>query len=215
MYDCHPFFDIPLKSGQQDHWAKAQKKAPSGEYMRLEVTQYAYLSMPQVLNETYVKELICEEIKNKEGFIEYQQWVDELKKKKKYDEVTAGGKRKVSKRELVQYKYDNAEKLFHLNIYVCWLLCWCATLAYQDPEERDFLVHQAIEVLKRMVYKYDPSPNIEIFEIMMDSAFQHGDENMVRQLFEIYSEEFKLQQNQTMIQMMQKSYGKGSNLSKK
>lgn len=46
-----------------------------------------------------------------------------------------------------------------------------------------------------MVYKLDPSPDIQIFEIMMDSAFQHGDENMVRQLFEIYSEEFKLQQN--------------------
>jgi hypothetical protein len=54
---------------------------------------------------------------------------------------------------------------------LCWLLAWCGTLAYQDPEERDFLVHQAIEVLKKMVYKVDPNPTIEIFEIMMDSAF--------------------------------------------
>ena len=50
---------------------------------------------------------------------------------------------------------------------------------------------------------------------MMDSAFQHGDENMVRQLFEIYSEEFKLQQNNTMIQLMLNAKGKGLNLAKK
>jgi len=54
-------------------------------------------------------------------------------------------------------------------------------------------VHQAIEVLKKMVYKVDPNPQCEIFELMMDSAFQHGDENMVAKLFETYSEEFKLQ----------------------
>lgn len=49
----------------------------------------------------------------------------------------------------------------------------------------------------------------------MDSAFQHGDENMVRMLFEIYSEEFKLQQNNTMIQLMLNAKGKGMNLAKK
>ena len=40
---------------------------------------------------------------------------------------------------------------------------------------------------------------------------------MVRQLFEIYSEEFKLQQNTTMIQLMlnAKGKGKGLNLAKK
>ena len=49
----------------------------------------------------------------------------------------------------------------------------------------------------------------------MDSAFQHGDENMVAKLFEIYSEEFKLQQNNTMIQLMLNAKGKGLNLAKR
>ena len=73
------------------------------------------------------------------------------------------------------------------------MLAWCGTLAYQDPKEKDFLAYQAVEVLKRMVYKVDPNPTVEIFEIMMDSAFNHGNEQIVRKLFILYSEEFKLQ----------------------
>ena len=63
-------------------------------------------------------------------------------------------------------------------------------------------MHQALDTLKKMVYKVDPNPNPDIFEIMMDSTFHHGNENMVRQLFEIYSEEFKMTLNPTMIRLM-------------
>lgn len=162
---------------------------------------------------------IVSEMKNKEGFADYQKWKDDQMKRapEKVVAPSVGNKKHaVSKKVLVQYRFDNSgDKIAQLNIYLCWLLCWCGTLAYQDPEERDFLVHQAIEVLKKMVYRVDPNPTIEVFEIMMDSAFQHGDENMVRLLFEIYSEEFKMQQNQTMIQLMLKALGKSTNLAKK
>ena len=82
---------------------------------------------------------------------------------------------------------------------MCWLLAWCGTLAYQDAKEKDFLAHQAIE----------------IFEIMMDTVFNHGSEQIVRKLFELYSNEFKLQQNTTMIYYMLQAKGKGAQLGKK
>ena len=88
-------------------------------------------------------------------------------------------------------------------------------MAYQDAKEKDFLAHQAVEVLKRMVYKVDSNPTIEIFEIMMDTVFNHGSEQIVRKLFELYSNEFKLQQNTTMIYYMLQAKGKGAQLGKK
>lgn len=112
--------------------------------------------------------------KGMKGFKDYHKWRVEAEKTRKLvaEDHTKRRKKPVSKKVLVQYRFDNTgDKLFQLNIYLCWLLAWCGTLAYQDPEERDFLVHQAIEVLKKMVYKVDPNPTIEIFEIMMDSAF--------------------------------------------
>jgi len=113
-----------------------------------------------------------------EAFKHYRGWRDERekeiikKKNKRYDPLSQVEKPYFSKKVLVQFRIENTgDKNFHLNIYLCWLLAWCGTLAYQDPDERDFLVHQAIEVLKKMVYKVDPNPQCEIFELMMDSAF--------------------------------------------
>lgn len=185
---------------------------------------YSYKVTPQSLNREELTALQRKETDEKTGgdaFNEYRTWKEEQEKKlkdknKRYDPYNQAEKPYFPKKVLVQFRIENTgEKNFQLNIYLCWLLAWCGTLAYQDPEERDFLVHQAIEVLKKMVYKVDPNPQSEIFELMMDSAFQHGDESMVRQLFEIYSEEFKLQQNNTMIQLMLNAKGKGLNLSKR
>lgn len=136
---------------------------------------------PQCLNRDELAALQRRETDEKyggEAFREYRKWKDEQeekikdKKKERYDPLSQVEKPYFSKKVLVQFRIENTgDKNFHLNIYLCWLLAWCGTLAYQDPDERDFLVHQAIEVLKKMVYKVDPNPQCEIFELMMDSAF--------------------------------------------
>lgn len=82
--------------------------------------------------------------KGMKGFKDYQKWRVEAEKTRKLvaEDHTKRRKKPVSKKVLVQYRFDNTgDKLFQLNIYLCWLLAWCGTLAYQDPEERDFLVH--------------------------------------------------------------------------
>lgn len=49
--------------------------------------------------------------------------------------------------------FQNKDPNFQFNIYLCWLLAWSATLRYQDRKEKMFLVLQAIEICKRIVYK--------------------------------------------------------------
>lgn len=118
VYDCHPFFDIPLNSVPK-HWAIGTKdfakRSATGEYTKLEVIQYLYRVTPQWLWQQHLQELLESEMKNMEGFKEYRQWHDDLKlKEKKHTEVVAGGKYKkyYTKKELAQYRFDNAEKLF-------------------------------------------------------------------------------------------------------
>jgi len=219
VFECTPFLHMPRKSRELFEKSNEEERKGGGNCF-----VYAYKVTPQSLNRDDLIALQRKETDEKTGgdvFAEYRAWKEEQEKKlkdknKKYDPNNQIEKPYFAKKVLVQYRIENTgDKNFQLNIYLCWLVAWCGTLAYQDPEERDFLVHQAIEVLKKMVYKVDPNPQSEIFELMMDSAFQHGDENMVAKLFEIYSEEFKLQQNNTMIQLMLNAKGKGLNLAKR
>jgi len=42
------------------------------------------------------------------------------------------------------------------------------------------LIYQAIEVLKRMVYKCDPHLPIEIFKVVMYATDEYGNEKMLK-----------------------------------
>ena len=117
----------------------------------------------------------------------------------------------------MQHKFDTVggDRNFQVNIYLCWLLAWCGTLKYQDDKEKVFLAYQAVKVLKKMVYSRDTLPSVEIFEIMMDTAFWHGNEKIVRFFFELYFEEFKLPPNHAIILFMLNAKGKGGSLANK
>jgi len=80
---------------------------------------------------------------------------------------------------------------------LCWLLAWSGSLKYQDHKENLFLVLQAIEVLKKLVYKGEMSLPIEIFKVIMYSTFENGDEKMIKKL-ESCIDEFKLPPNITI-----------------
>ncbi len=56
---------------------------------------------------------------------------------------------------------------------------------------------QAIEVLKKLIYKVELSLPIEIFKVVMYSTFENGDEKMVKKL-ESCIDEFKLPPNITI-----------------
>jgi hypothetical protein len=58
-------------------------------------------------------------------------------------------------------------------------------------------VLQAIEVLKKLIYKVELSLPIEIFKVVMYSTFENGDEKMVKKL-ESCIDEFKLPPNITI-----------------
>lgn len=62
------------------------------------------------------------------------------------------------------------------------------------------MIYQAIEVLKRMVYKCDPHLPIEIFKVVMYATDEYGNEKMLKQL-EALVDEFKIPSNIT-IQLM-------------
>lgn len=59
------------------------------------------------------------------------------------------------------------------------------------------MVLQAIEVLKKLIYKVELSLPIEIFKVVMYSTFENGDEKMVKKL-ESCIDEFKLPPNITI-----------------
>lgn len=58
-------------------------------------------------------------------------------------------------------------------------------------------------------HKIENSLIVEIIEIIMDSAFKHGTENIIRLFFELYFEDFKLPKNSSMIYWMLNARGKG------
>jgi hypothetical protein len=58
-------------------------------------------------------------------------------------------------------------------------------------------VLQAIEVLKKLIYKVELTLPIEIFKVVMYSTFENGDEKMVKKL-ESCIDEFKLPPNITI-----------------
>jgi len=64
-----------------------------------------------------------------------------------------------------------------------------------------------------MVYKCEPNPSLELFEVLMDTAFNHGNEKMVRYFYELCVDEFKLQPNATIIMYKLNAQGKGATLS--
>ncbi len=107
------------------------------------------------------------------------------------------------RRSLVKAKFDNHYRVqnFEFNVYLCWLLAWSAALPYQARNEKVFLVLQAIEVLKRMVYKCEVSLPIEIFKVMMQTTYDHGGSLRNLKSLEACVDEFKLPSNIT-IQLM-------------
>lgn len=102
----------------------------------------------------------------------------------------------------------NKDQVFQFNIYLCWLLAWAGTLKHQDRKEHIFLVLQAIEVLKKLVYKCEPNLPIDIFKVLLYSSFENGDERMIKK-FESCVDEFKLPPNITIQIMTLNSQGRG------
>ena len=121
----------------------------------------------------------------------------------------------VNNRMLIQQKFDKGgdeKSHFPLNIYLCWLLAWCGTLAYQDGREKEFLAEQAKNVLSKLFFSFHKVENsliVEIIEIIMDSAFKYGTESMVRLFYDLYFEDFKLVKNPNMIYWMANATGRG------
>jgi hypothetical protein len=69
------------------------------------------------------------------AFKEYAAWKVEAEKTRKSNNQGEfhenHRKPPVSKKVLVQYRFDNTgDKIPLLNTYLCWLLLWCGTLAY-------------------------------------------------------------------------------------
>jgi hypothetical protein len=69
-------------------------------------------------------------------------------------------------------------------------------------------VLQAIEVLKKFVYKCEPNLPVEIFKVLLYSSFENGTEKMIKQ-FEPCVDEFKLPPNITIQIMTLNSLGRG------
>lgn len=68
-----------------------------------------------------------------ESFKRYKIWREEaeklIKNKGKDADFAVMKKPAATKKVLVQFRFDNTgDKLFQLNIYLCWLLAWCGTL---------------------------------------------------------------------------------------
>lgn len=86
------------------------------------------------------------------------------------------------------------------------MLAWAGTLRYHESKEHVFLVLQAIEVLKKFVYKCEPNLPVEIFKVLLYSSFENGTEKMIKQ-FESCVDEFKLPPNITIQIMTLNSQG--------
>jgi hypothetical protein len=71
----------------------------------------------------------------------------------------------------------------------------------QKQNEKKFLVLQAIEVLKKMVYKLEIPVPIEVFKVIMFATYDHGESLKSLKQLEACVEEFKLPSNIT-IQLM-------------
>ncbi len=80
-----------------------------------------------------------------------------------------------------------------VNIHLCWILIWIATLNYQDDIEKTFRLKQVIEVLRRINSK-NIRLNLELFELLMDSCYKYGNLKMVLEIYE-QIEEFKFKPN--------------------
>jgi hypothetical protein len=99
---------------------------------------------PRQLNKNQMLKFIQREMDPKNGmraFNEYAAWKLEVEiyRESRQEEELKCYQPLYPKKRLVQYRLDNTlNKIPLLNTYVCWLLLWCGTLAYQDPDERDF-----------------------------------------------------------------------------
>lgn len=43
-----------------------------------------------------------------------------------------------NRRKRVQEKFNTMEPMIEVNVLLCWLLIWAATLEYQDKREKEF-----------------------------------------------------------------------------
>mmetsp|Transcript_20224 Transcript_20224/g.14917 ORF Transcript_20224/g.14917 Transcript_20224/m.14917 type:complete len:129 (+) Transcript_20224:50-436(+) len=84
------------------------------------------------------------------------------------------------------------------NVHLCWLLMWASTLEYQDKKEKDFRMKQVQEVLQRLYRISNAKLNLEIFEVLMDSALKFGTLFGLLNIFNLI-EEFRLRYNAAII----------------
>ena len=94
---------------------------------------------------------------------------------------------------------------------MCWLLVWSGTFRYQEKNERDFLAHQAIAVVKKMFYRVEQDV-ADLIILMMQVAFVEGTEEIVRSLRELYLIDLKLPPNQAVEQYNLRALGRGAAL---
>ena len=98
----------------------------------------------------------------------------------------------MSRREQLKAKFDLKGQ--HANVFMCWLLIWCGCFKQQEKNEREFLAHQAILVVKKMFYRVEQEV-AELIILMMQVAFTEGTEVIVRYLRELYLIDLKLPNN--------------------
>lgn len=97
-----------------------------------------------------------------------------------------------TRRDQLKAKFDT--KSDAANVFMCWLLLWGGTFKYQDKNEREFLAHQAIQVVKKMFYRVEQEI-ADLIILMMHVAFTEGSEAIVRQFRELYIIDLRLPNN--------------------
>ena len=89
----------------------------------------------------------------------------------------------MTKREELQANYDF--KNDRANILYCWLLAWCGTFKAQQRAEREFLVCQAIQVIKKMCTNQDTDLTTYVL-LMLQVVFSLAQPEFLRYLVELW-----------------------------
>ena len=118
---------------------------------------------------------------------------------------------KKTKRDQIQFRYDHKDQA--TNVYICWILTWCASLGYQHSKERLYVTLQANQVVKKLFYRVDSDVQ-ELIKLMMHSVFLEGTEEMVRIIYTLYTEDLRLPIDNWIQHHMTIAIGRGNTLQK-
>ena len=80
------------------------------------------------------------------------------------------------------------------NVLYCWLLIWCGTFRQQEKVEHEFLVLQAIAVIKKMSQKKDDALATYLL-LMLQEVFASDNEALLRYLVELWKIDLELPVN--------------------